>query len=135
MYANQAAKNFTWGASVSYIGERFEVQTYGYHYALSVQDNGGITDDLYITDPAEVQGGQNSVEAKQIPTNLNAAQNNVNGGEFYFNGRYKMGFYQEEQVNDTTVNRTLVPVTSIIWTMKYRTGNHEFKNYNAQENM
>ena len=102
MYANQAAKDFTWGASGSYIGERFEAQAYGYHYALTVQDNGGITDDLYITDPAVVQGGQNSVEAKQIPTNLTAAQNRVTGGEFYLNSRYKVGFYKEEQIDDTT---------------------------------
>lgn len=135
MYSNQAAKNFNWGAEVSYIGDRFEMQTYGYHYALTAQDNGGITDDLYITDPAEVQGGQNSVEAKQIPTRLNATQNEVSGGEFYFNGRYKMGFYEETQINDTTVQRTLVPVTSIIWTLKYTQSNHTFKSNNASENV
>jgi hypothetical protein len=111
------------------------MQTYGYHYALTAQDNGGITDDLYITDPAEVQGGQNSVEAKQIPTRLNATQNEVSGGEFYFNGRYKMGFYEETQINDTTVQRTLIPVTSIIWTLKYTQSNHTFKSNNASENV
>lgn len=134
MYANQAAKDFTWGASGSYIGERFEAQAYGYHYALTVQDNGGITDDLYITDPAVVQGGQNSVEAKQIPTNLTAAQNRVTGGEFYLNSRYKVGFYKEEQIDDTTTVRTLVPVTSFIWTIKYREGRRRFKNNNAEQN-
>lgn len=134
MYANQAAKDFTWGASGSYIGERFEAQAYGYHYALTVQDNGGITDDLYITDPAVVQGGQNSVEAKQIPTNLTAAQNRVTGGEFYLNSRYKVGFYKEEHIDDTTTVRTLVPVTSFIWTIKYREGRRRFKNNNAEQN-
>ena len=134
MYANQAAKDFTWGASGSYIGERFEAQAYGYHYALTVQDNGGITDDLYITDPAVGQGGQNSVEAKQIPTNLTAAQNRVTGGEFYLNSRYKVGFYKEEQIDDTTTVRTLVPVTSFIWTIKYREGRRRFKNNNAEQN-
>ena len=134
MYANQAAKDFTWGASGSYIGERFEAQAYGYHYALTVQDNGGITDDLYITDPAVVQGGQNSVEAKQIPTNLTAAQNRVTGGEFYLNSRYKVGFYKEEQIDDPTPVRTLVPVTSFIWTIKYREGRRRFKNNNAEQN-
>lgn len=134
MYSNQAAKDLTWGLSGSYIGDRFEAQAYGYHFALTVKDNGGITDDLYITDPAEVQGGQNSVEAKQIPTRLTATQNRVTGGEFYFNGRYKMGFYEEEQIDDTTTVRHLVPVTSIIWTLKYREGHRRFKSNNAQQN-
>ena len=75
IYANQAAKDLNWGLSASYTGERFEFQTYGSHYALTSQENGGITDDLYITDPAEVQGGQNSVNYKQIPTVLTDAQN------------------------------------------------------------
>lgn len=134
MYSNQAAKDLTWGLSGSYIGDRFEAQAYGYHFALTAKDNGGITDDLYITDPAEVQGGQNSVEAKQIPTRLTATQNRVTGGEFYFNGRYKMGFYEEEQIDDTTTVRTLVPVTSIIWTLKYREGHRRFKSNNAEQN-
>lgn len=135
MYANQAAKNFTWGLSGSYIGERFEAQVYGYHFALTALENGGITDDLYITDPAEVQGGQNSVQAKQIPTRLNAAQNRIQGSEIYFNGRYKIGFYEDEQINDTTVVEHLVPVTSIIYTLKYRDGRRRFKNNNATENL
>jgi len=135
MYANQAAKDLTWGLSGSYIGDRVEAQAYGYHFALTAMANGGITDDLYITDPAQVQGGQNSVEAKQIPTRLNAAQNRVTGGEFYFNGRYKMGFYEEEKINDTTTVRTLVPVTSVIWTLKYREGRRRFKCNNAEENL
>lgn len=135
MYSNQAAKDLTWGASASYMGERFEAQAYGYHYALTVMDNGGITDDLYITDPAEVQGGQTSVNTKQIPTNLSSAQNRITGGEVYFNGRYKMGFWEEHQINDSTSSRTLVPVTSIIYTIKYREGRRRFKNNNQDQNL
>ncbi len=135
MYANQAAKDLTWGLSGSYIGERVEAQAYGYHFALTALENGGITDDLYITDPAEVQGGQNSVEAKQIPTRLTAAQNRITGGEFYLNGRYKLGFYEEEQIDDTTTVKHLVPVTSIIWALKYREGRRRFKNNDATQNL
>lgn len=134
-YDNQAAKDFTWGFSASYIGERIETQAYFYHFNLLGQENGGITDDRYITDPAIVQGGNTSVNAKQIPTNLSQALNRTKGTEFYVNARYKMGFWKEEQVNDTTVTRTLVPVTSIIWTFKYRDGNHTFRNSNAEENL
>lgn len=135
MYSNQATKNFSWGLSASYMGERVEAQTYIYSYTFSALDNGGITDDRYITDPAEVQGGQTSVEAKQIPTNLNATQNDLKGTEFYANARYKLGYYEEEKVNDTTVVKHLVPVTSIIWTMKYRQASRTFKSMNTTENL
>lgn len=134
MYANQPAKDFTWGLSGSYIGDHFEAQVYGFHYALTVQDNGGITDDLYITDPAEVQGGQTSINPKQIPTRLNGVQNRVNGTELYVNARYKMGFYEEEKINDTTVVKHLVPVTSIIYTMKYRNGLRNLRAIASEQN-
>lgn len=134
-YNYQAAKDLNWGFSTSYIGERFEFQGYITHFNLVTKENGGITDDLYITDPAVVQGGNTSVNAKDIPTNLTAAHNRVKGTDIYLNSRYKLGFWKEETVNDTTVKRILVPVTSFIWTLKYNDGSHKFRNTNAEQNL
>jgi len=134
-YENQAAKNLNWGLSGSYIGERYEFQGYFTHFNLLGKENGGITDDLYIIDPAVVQGGNTSVNAKEIPTNLTAATNRTRGTELYLNNRYKLGFWKEEQVNDTTIRRTLVPVTSFIWTLKYNDGIHKFRDLSANENL
>jgi hypothetical protein len=134
-YDYQASKDLTWGFSGSYIGERFEFQGYYFHYNLVNKENGGITDDLYITDPAEVQGGNTSINPQQIPTNLTGAFNRVKGADLYLNSKYKIGFWKEEQVNDTTVNRTLVPVTSFIWTLKYNDGRHHFKDDNSSDNL
>ena len=69
-YNNQAAKGLIWGFSGSYIGERYELQAYFNHWNFLNKENGGITDDLYITDPAELQGGSTSVDTKSIPTRL-----------------------------------------------------------------
>lgn len=132
-YANQAAKNLNWGFSGSYTGERLEFQGLFTHYNLTAMANGGITDDLYITDPAEVQGGNTSVNPKDIPVNLTHAQNRTNGTDLWLNTRYKLGFYKEEQVNDTTVKRTLVPVTSFIWTLRYTDGWHKFLDNDPNE--
>ncbi|MFG6396850.1 MAG: putative porin [Muribaculaceae bacterium] len=134
-YDYQAAKDLTWGLSGSYIGERYEFQGYYFHFNLVAKENGGITDDRYITDPAQVQGGNTSVNAKEIPVNLTDAHNRVKGSELYLNNRYKLGFWKEEQINDTTVKRTLVPVTSIIWTLKYNDGSHRFISRNAEQNL
>lgn len=133
-YENQAAKDLTWGFSGSYTGERFEFQGFFTHYSLLAKENGGITDELYITDPAAVQGGNTSVNAKSIPTNLTAAHNRLTGTDLWLNSRYKLGFYKEEQVNDTTTRQVLVPVTSFIWTLRFRDGFHRFTDQNATEN-
>lgn len=125
-YDYQASKDLIWGASGSYIGDRYEVQAFYNHYNMLNKENGGITDDLYITDPAQLQGGQTSIDAKSIPTNLTGAFSKIVGQQFFMNHRYKVGYYHEEQVNDTTVERTYIPVSSFIWTFDYKSSKHIF---------
>lgn len=136
-YENQALKNLMWGFSSSYMGHRFEYQTFYNHYNSLNKENGGITDDLYILDPAVLQGGATSINPKAIPTNLTQAHTRVTGDEFMFNGRYKIGFWQEDTVprepEDSTDYRIYVPVTSFVWTLNYNKGKHIFNNASATE--
>lgn len=132
-YANQATKDLVWGASGSYMGDRLEIQTFYNHFNLLNKENGGITDDLYITDPAEIQGGVSTINSKSIPTNLSNAHTRYVGGELYANARYKVGYWHEEQINDTTVHRTYIPASSFIWTLSYNFGKHLFLNSSPTE--
>lgn len=137
-YANQAVKNLIWGLASSYMGDRYEYQAFFNHYNGLNQDNGGITDDLYITDPAVLQGGQTSIDAKSIPTNLTAARTRMKGQEFYMNHRYKVGFWRVTPPNDsipgdTVEHRTYVPVTSFVWTFDYTDAHHTFYNNSSSE--
>ena len=125
-YANQAAKNLVWGVNGSYMGDRFEFQGFYNHYNSVNKENGGITNDDYILDPEKVQAGMTSVDSKAIPTRLTNAHSRVVGGELLLNSRYKVGYWHEEQVNDTTVARTYIPVSSFIWTLNYRQARHVF---------
>ncbi len=131
-YANQAVKNLTWGLSSSYMGDRFEYQTYYNHFNSINQESGGITDDLWITDPAVLQGGTTTVDPKTIPTNLSDAFTRLTGQEFLFNGRYKVGYWHTEKAShktesDTIDVRTYIPVSSFIWTLNFNQGRHRFK--------
>lgn len=132
-YDRQALKNFGWGFSSSYTGDRYELQAMFNSYNSLNQENGGITDDLYITDPAQLQGGDANIDAKAIPVNLSGAFSRVKGAEMYMNHRYKVGYWQEETVNDTTTRRTYVPVSSFIWTFDYKSNTHKFVNESAAD--
>lgn len=137
-YDHQAVKNLIWGLASSYMGDRYEYQAFFNHYNGLNQDNGGITNDLYITDPAELQGGQASIEPKSIPTNLTQARTRLKGQEFYMNHRYKIGFWKdlprdEENPDDTLQRRVYVPVTSIVWTFDYNDAKHVFFNGSPSE--
>lgn len=125
-YNYQAAKNFNFGLSAYYYGNRYELQTFYQQYAHQNLENGGITDDRYITDPAEVQGGVTSVQYKSIPTRLTSAKNLLNGSEFYMNHAYKIGYWSEEQVNDTLTRDIYVPVMKVLYTFDYRHYRHTF---------
>lgn len=125
-YACQSTKDLTWGFSGSYMGDRFEFQGFYNHYNLLNKENGGITNELYITDPAQLQGGVSKIDSRSIPTNLSNAHTRYVGGELYLNSRYKVGYWHEEQVNDTTMNRTYIPVSSFIWTLNFNQGRHLF---------
>ena len=97
--------------------------------------SGGITDDRYITDPAEVQGGETRVDNKSIPTLLSSAHNHLEGSHLWLNQRYKVGFYRyrRDSVTDTIIDRTYVPVTSFIWTLDFKHAKHQFQNNSASE--
>lgn len=125
-YNSQATKDLSWGLSGSYMGDRYEMQAYFNNYNLLNKENGGITDMLYITDPAELQGGVTSVDPKAIPTNLNDAHTRLRGTELYVNNRYKVGYWHEEAVDDTTTRRTYIPVSSFIYTLRFNSDKHLF---------
>lgn len=134
-YNFQSTKDLTWGGSGSYMGDRYELQTYFYHYNMLNKENGGITNDLYITDPAEVQGGSTTVDTRTIPTNLSAAHTRLKGTDIFINNRYKVGFWDEEKnEDDSVINRTYIPVTSFVWTLNFKENKHMFKSSAPGEN-
>ena len=132
-YDRQALKDFVWGFSGSYTGDRYELQASVATFNSVNHESGGIKDDAYITDPASLQGGDPNIDAKAIPVNLSSSFSRVKGSQFRMNHRYKVGYYEEEQVNDSTINRTYIPVSSFIWTFDYKTNTHKFVNENATE--
>ncbi len=134
-YDAQADKDFTWRLFGSHMGDRYEMQTFFNHYNYTTKESGGITDDRYITDPAEVQGGETRVDNKSIPTLLSSAHNHLEGSHLWFNQRYKVGFYRyrRDSVTDTIIDRTYVPVTSFIWTLDFKHAKHQFQNNSASE--
>ena len=133
-YENQAAKGMSWGLSGSYTGDRYEFQGFFSAYNMINKENGGITDDLYILDPAQLQGGVSSINPKSIPTNLSSAHSRVKGKQFYMNHRYKVGHWREERdENDSIVSREYIPMSSFIWTLDYKDSSHRFTSSNAEQ--
>lgn len=132
-YTNQADRQFSYRIFGSYIGDRYEIQAAFNNYNFVTQENGGITDDNYILDPASLQGGQSSINERSIPVNLSSAYNRLRGKDLYLTHRYNLGFYKEETAEDSLTVEKFVPVSSIIHTLKYADAHHRFVNKSAHE--
>lgn len=127
-YAKQAMKDCVWGLNGSYMGERYEMQAAFTQYNSLNKDNGGITDDQYILDPEEVQGGSRKVNSTDIPVNLSGAHTRVRGLQLLVNNRYKIGFTKTElNEKDSTEVATFVPVTAFSHTLTFKNGYHMFR--------
>lgn len=125
-YQRQASKDFLYGANVYYTGHRYEMQVLFNAFNFMNMENGGITDDLYITDPGVLQAGDDHVESRSIPVNLTNAYTRMTGSRLFTTQAYKVGFWKEEVVNDTLTREIYVPVTKFIYSLDYQTRRHRF---------
>lgn len=132
-YNAQAVKDFSFGFNVYFNTHRYEMQTLYYHFSALNKENGGITDDLYITDPAEVQGGVTSVQPKSIPVNLSSAHSRINGQRLFSSHAFKVGYWTEEQVNDTLTRDKYVPLMKFVYSLDYDWRHHMFRNENPTQ--
>ncbi len=133
-YNYQSDKDFTWRLSSSYIGDRYELQTYFNNYNFLNKENGGITDDRYITDLVDV-AGVTKLDSRSIPVYLSAAHSRLIGHDFFMNHRYKLGHYDyvRDSLTDSIKSKNFVPVTSFIYSFQYKTEKHLFLNQSSSE--
>ncbi len=123
MYDQQSGKHFNWGFNGSYLGEKYQVMAMFNNWNVRNFENGGITDDLYITDPASVQGGSSHIGTKQIPVNLEAAQAHLAGHQLWMTNRYRMGI---ERWNEVDSVMEFIPASQLFWTFDFRMDSHRY---------
>ena len=129
MYNNQSTAFFNGGLLASYRGDKYEQHFIYNNDNQKMRENGGITDDRYITDPLDMAEGKKQYESTDIPTVLNKVWNHNTSYHAFLTHRYNLGFYKEKvdsltnnkkpEVNDSIEStREFVPVTSFIHTLE-----------------
>lgn len=147
----------------NYQSPRYEAfWKFSYNY-LENLENGGITDDRYITNPLLMSEGLQQYESINIPIALSNAKSQVKNSHLFFNQKYNIGFgrtvYKErdttlyplqknifEKAEDIkvpidTINE-YIPVTSLIHTLyidqnqkSYRSDTANLSYYNNVANI
>ena len=101
-YLNQSTAYFNGGLFASYIGDKYQMHAVYNNFHLKMNENGGITDDRYITHPEEMEdpGG-----TSYIPVNLEQTSNRNHDFYVYLTHRYRLGFNREVTKIEETKER------------------------------
>jgi hypothetical protein len=79
----------------SYTSDRYEVHAYLDNFNYLNSENGGMTNDRYITNYDDFTAGKTSPDSKDFPVRFSGTWNRVKGKRYYLTHRYNLGFYRE----------------------------------------
>lgn len=96
-YANQSTSHFGATLFASYLGDRYKMHAFFSTYHQKVAENGGITDDNYITHP---ESFDDSYSENEIPTVLNSNWNRNDNTHFFLTHRYSLGFFRQVKMTE-----------------------------------
>lgn len=124
-YDNQSTSFMDGTAWASYIGDRYDFHFYYAHNHMKMYENGGITDDTYITNPENITTGFSS---NDIPTNLKDTWGKQEHDIAFFNHHYNLGFKRTEG-DSTNLKEVFIPVTSFFHTFKLEKYQRRYLSY------
>lgn len=116
----------------SYRSDHYELDAYLSNFNFVNYENGGLTDDRYITNPdAVLEGSRRAVDTKAFPVRMADTWNRVRGKQYFLTHRYNLGFHRtlEETDDEGNAIRVFVPVSSIIHTIHYEDNRRHFLSY------
>ena len=99
-YQNQNTSHFNYTIHASYMGDRYQAQLLLSTNHEKVAENGGITDDEYITHPEAFDEDFNTDE---IPTVLEENWNRNDNHHIWLSHRYNIGFTRRVRMTDDEI--------------------------------
>ena len=108
-YNNQSTGFFNFSLFGSYMSDHYDASIIYSRNYLKMNENGGITDDRYITSPEVMANGGKTYETQNIPTYLSSSSNRNSNYSIYFAHRYKIGFTKKTKVVEVEDKDPLSP--------------------------
>lgn len=101
---NQSTADFGFNLYGSVIKDKYKAHWIIYTNYLKTRENGGITDDAYVTDP---QKFPSSYDSKEIPTMLNRVWNKMHYDGVQFNHRYSLGYHKVVKIDSAFIRDSI----------------------------
>lgn len=96
-FANQAASHFAGTFYGSYLGDKYNMHLMFSTYHQKAAENGGITNDEYISHP---EAQETTYSENEIPTVLSSNWNRNDNLHAFLSHRYNLGFYRMEKMTE-----------------------------------
>ncbi|MDR1332607.1 MAG: putative porin [Tannerella sp.] len=89
----------------NYRSDHYEAFAHLRNFNMVGSENGGLTNDRYVTHPDEFADGKRQVDTKSYPTRFTSTWNRVRGKNFFLSHRYNLGFYRSLTARETEQKR------------------------------
>lgn len=99
-FQNQSTSHFNYSMYGSYLGERYNAHLLISFNHEKVAENGGITDDQYITHPETFE---DNFRDSEIPTVLQQNWNRNDNQHIFFTQRYSLGFRRKVKMTEDEI--------------------------------
>lgn len=99
-YQEQSTSHFNYSMFGSYLGERYQAHLLFSTNHEKVTENGGITDDRYITHP---EAFDDNFRSNEIPTVLEQNWNRNDNLHLFLSHRYNVGFNRKVKMTDEEI--------------------------------
>ncbi len=99
-YTSQSTAHFNYSMYASYLGDRYNAHLLFSTNHQKVAENGGITDDRYITHP---EAFDDTYSESEIPTVLTGNWNRNDNLHVFFSHRYSLGFNRKVKMTEDEI--------------------------------
>jgi hypothetical protein len=87
-YPSNGNKSVSYRLFGSYVTDKYQARGYVSNYYLITAENGGLTDDTYITDPSRFTDGRRTIDSKAFPVRMQDVFNTVREKQYHFSQQY-----------------------------------------------
>lgn len=115
-YNSQSVKHNNFTLFGNYISDRLEGHAYMNIGKISNFENGGITDETFITNPEAIQ---QSFTSRDIPVKFTDTWNTLKNNRFFISGRYNLGYFDTPTDSLQQGRGDFIPIASIGFSSQY----------------
>lgn len=101
-YDNQSTAFMNFSLFSYYRSDKYNYHLLASRYHMKMAENGGITDDEYITNPEKTDGANSNFGTTDIPVHFDRTWNRNEAYQAYFTHNYNLGFYKKVRKDIST---------------------------------